>query len=65
MKRYMRVKEYCEATGFPVKLMYRLCRSHLGSRFSQRESDAVNAHIIITVPIFEKMWDGKEFRNVM
>ena len=65
MKRYMRVREYCEETGFPVKLMYRLCRSYLGSRFSQRESDAVNSHIIITVPIFEKMWDGKEFRNVM
>ena len=64
MKRYMRVRDYCKESGFPVKLMYRLCRSHMGNKFSKRESDAENSHIIITVPVFEKMWDEGELKNV-
>lgn len=64
MKRYMGVREYCHESGFPVKVMYRLCRSYMGNKFSKRESDAANAHIIITVPVFEKMWERGDFKNV-
>ena len=65
MKRYMRVREYCEASGFPRNLMYRLCRSYMGVKFSSRTSDAYNAHIIICVPEFEKLWKEGAFRNVI
>lgn len=56
----MRVKEYCEESGFPLKLMYKLCRSYKGRKFSKKESEAVNSHIIITVPVFEEMWEKGE-----
>ena len=65
MKRYMKIREYCKETGFPENTMRRLCKSYKAYKFSHRESDAPNAHIIITVPVFEKMWDSGEFRQCL
>ena len=63
MKRYMKIREYCEESGFSEKTMRRLVHTYKAHRFAHRESE--NGHFIITVPVFEKMWDTGEFREVL
>ena len=65
MKRYMKIREYCKETGFPEETMRALVKSYKGHKFSQRLSDADNSHYLITVPVFEKMWDSGELRECL
>lgn len=65
MKKYMHMKEYCEATGFPLDVMRRLTRSYMADRFSFRSSGAQRAPINIIVPVFESMLENGEFKEVL
>ncbi len=63
MKRFMRIHEYCEESGFPEKLMRRLCHTYKAYKFAKRDSQ--KGAFLITVPLFEKMWDAGEFRECL
>ena len=65
MKRYMKLAEYSEASGLPMDLLRRLCRSWLADQFTFRASGASNAPIYIIVPVFEKMLDRGDLKEVL
>lgn len=64
MKEFMKIKDYCEESGFPEYTLRNLCGSYLSYRFSHRTGDSKNSHYIIDVPTFESMWRRGEFRNI-
>ena len=65
MKKYMHMKEYCDATGFPLDVMRRLTRSYMADRFSFRSSSAKRAPINIIVPVFESMLEAGELKEII
>lgn len=65
MKKYMTIRDYSEESGFPEKLLRRLCRTDKGQKFAHRANGSGNEQYLITVPVFEKMWEGNEFQECL
>lgn len=65
MQKFMNISEYCRESGFPVKAMRQLTKCYLADQFCFRRSGAVNATIIINVPVFEKMLERGDFKEVL
>ena len=63
--KYMKIREYCDSSGFPESLLRRLCRTNKAHKFCQRTGSAVNSHILLCVPQFEKMWNSGELEECL
>lgn len=65
MKRNMLLANYCKESGFPVRQMYRLVHSCLGEEFSYRTGSGRTSPFWIIVPIFEKMQERGDFKEIL
>ena len=65
MKKYSSIKEYCSETGFKPDTMRNLLRSEYGPEFSFRTGSGRNAPYTIIVPVFERMLERGDFKDVL
>ena len=65
MKRNMMLRDYLEESGFPENAMYRLLHSHLGTKFSFRTGSGKTSPFWIIVPVFERMQETGDFKEVL
>lgn len=65
MKRYMSANEYCHETGFKRSCMDRLLNCWLSGEFSYRSGNGKTSPYYIIVPVFEKMLERGDFKEVL
>lgn len=65
MKKYISANAYCSETGFPRTQMDKLLHSFLGAEFSYRSGQGKTSPYYIIIPVFERMLEAGEFREIL